>query len=106
MDRRQHVLTAHHAGLAAHTFREKSVTFFHSGLEITHGYQSREDRKIGARAPAPARFAAMARCCAAGSWRRGRSLFPMLAPVLELQDPQAGRRLDGSCVPPRTTGTT
>ena len=60
---------------------------------------------MGVGIPASARFMAIARRCATVSGRRGRSLFPTLAPVLELHDEQAGRKLARSWPPPRTTGT-
>jgi hypothetical protein len=56
--------------------------------------------------PASARFTAIARRCATVSGRRGRSLLPKLAPMLELQCWHAGRRLDRSCVPPIATAST
>jgi hypothetical protein len=56
--------------------------------------------------PASARFTAIARRCATVSGRRGRSLFPTLAPAELLHLEQQGRKLDRSCVPPRTTATT
>jgi len=55
----------------------------------------------------PARFAAIARRCAVVSCRgrRGRSLLPMLAPLLELQGWQDGTRFHSSAGPPSAAGT-
>jgi len=73
-----------------------------SGVPGPDRHQRREDGCPAARHA----FKLMADRCLAVSGRGGRSRLPVLAPVLELHREQQGRRLDRSCVPPRTRGRT